>query len=108
MYTGFRHPNAFGKIAGQSVAPIADGEPELLELVKKSPTLPLRLYIDWGAYDYRYASYGYDARRFCQSFVKLLRDRKYQVDGGEFSDGSDYASWRRRTDKILQTFFPKL
>jgi enterochelin esterase-like enzyme/outer membrane protein assembly factor BamB len=106
VYTGFRHSNVFGKVAGQSVAPIADGEPELVELVQKSPTLPLWLYMDWGAYDYRYASYEYDTRGFSQKFVKLLRDKKYRVEGGEVNEGSDYASWRRRTDKILQAFFP--
>jgi enterochelin esterase-like enzyme len=106
LYIGFRHSNVFGKVAGQSVCPIADGGPELVDLVQKSPALPLRLYMDWGTYDYRYASYEYDTRGFCQSFVKMLRDRRYHVAGGEFSDGSDYASWRRRTDKILEMFFP--
>lgn len=106
LYTGFRHPGVFGKIAGQSIAPIADGGPELVELVQKSPSQPLRLYIDWGTYDYRYASYQYDTRGFSQSFVKMLRGKKYRVEGGEVNEGSDYASWRRRTDKILQTFFP--
>jgi hypothetical protein len=77
-----------------------------VELVQKSPTLPLWLYMDWGAYDYRYASYEYDTRGFSQKFVKLLRDKKYRVEGGEVNEGSDYASWRRRTDKILQAFFP--
>lgn len=106
LYTGFRHPNVFGKIAGQSVCPIAEGGPELVELAQKSPVLPLRLYLDWGTYDYRYASYEYDARRFSQSFVKMLRGKNYQVAGGEVNEGSDYASWRRRTDRILEAFFP--
>lgn len=106
LYIGFRHPSVFGKIAGQSIAPIADGGPELVELVQKSPTLPLRLYIDWGTYDYRYAAYEYDTRGFSQRFTQILLSKKYQVAGGEFNEGSDYASWRRRTDKILQVFFP--
>jgi len=106
LYIGFRHPKVFWKVAGQSVCPIADGGPELVELVQKSPALPLRLYMDWGTYDYRYASYEYDARGFSQSFTKLLQGKKYQIAGGEVNEGSDYASWRRRTDKILQAFFP--
>jgi enterochelin esterase-like enzyme len=106
LYIGFRHSNIFGKVAGQSAGPIADGGPELVDLVQQSPLLPLRLYLDWGTYDYRYASYEYDARGFGQSFAGILRDKNYQVAGGEFNEGSDYASWRRRTDMILQTFFP--
>jgi enterochelin esterase-like enzyme len=106
VYTGFHHPHVFGKIAGQSIAPIADGGPELVEFVQKSPSLPLRLYLDRGAYDYRYASYQYDTRGFSQTLVKLLREKKYRVEGGEVNAGSDYASWRRRTHKILQAFFP--
>lgn len=46
LYIGFRHPNVFEKAAGQSVCPIADGGPELVDLVKKSSALPLRLYMD--------------------------------------------------------------
>jgi enterochelin esterase-like enzyme/outer membrane protein assembly factor BamB len=106
LYIGFRYPNVFGKVAGQSACPIAEGGPELVALVQKSSNLPLQLYLDWGRYDYKYILYGDDPRGFGQRFVELLRDKKYQVDGGEVNEGSDYASWRRRTDKILQTFFP--
>jgi enterochelin esterase family protein len=103
---GFRFPNVFGKVAGQSVCPIAEGGPELLALAQKSPSLPLKLYLDWGKYDYRYSLYGEDPRGFSQSFIKILQGKKYQIVGGEVNEGSDYASWRRRTDKILQAFFP--
>jgi enterochelin esterase-like enzyme/outer membrane protein assembly factor BamB len=107
VYTGFRYPNVFGKVAGQSVSPIADGWPELVAMVQNSPRLPLRLYLDWGKYDYRYSLYESDARGFSRRLLELFRSKKYQVAGGEVNEGSDYASWRRRTDKILQTFFPK-
>jgi enterochelin esterase-like enzyme/outer membrane protein assembly factor BamB len=104
---GFRYPDVFGKVAGQSVCPIAEGGPELMALAQKSPRLPLKLYLDWGKYDFRYSLYGEDPRGFSQTFVKILQSKKYQIAGGEVNEGSDYASWRRRTDKILQTLFPQ-
>ncbi len=106
VYTGFLHSEVFGKIAGQSVLAIADGGPELITLAQNSPHLPLKLYLDWGKYDYRYSSYEYDVAGFSRGLVKVLRDKKYEVAGGEVNEGADFASWRRRTDKILQEFFP--
>ena len=106
FYTGLQYPNVFGNIAGQSILPIAEGGPELLTLAQKSSRLPLQLYADWGKYDYRYPSYEYDVRGFSRRFVEVLQNKKYRIAGGEVNEGSDYASWRRRTDKILESFFP--
>jgi enterochelin esterase-like enzyme len=106
VFTGFLYPRVFGLIAGQSICPVAEGGPELTALAQKSPNLALEFYLDWGKYDYRYRLYGDDPRGFSQGFVKLLRSKNYLVNGGEVTAGSDYASWRRRTDKILQAFFP--
>ncbi|MGH7494135.1 MAG: PQQ-binding-like beta-propeller repeat protein [bacterium] len=106
LYIGFLYPGVFGLVAGQSVCPIAEGGPELVALAQKSIALPVKLYLDWGRYDYRYSQYEYDARGFSLQFTKLLLSKKYQVAGGEVNEGSDYASWRRRADKILEAFFP--
>ncbi len=106
VYTGLHYSNVFGKIAGQSVLAIAEGGPELVALAQKSPRLPLKLYLDWGKYDYRYSSYEYEVAGFSRNFVEVLQDKKYQIAGGEANEGADFASWRRRTDKILETFFP--
>jgi hypothetical protein len=78
-----------------------------MALAQNSTRLPLKLYLDWGKYDYRYLLYGDDPRGFSRRFAKMLQVRNYQVDGGEAIAGSDYASWRRRTDKILRAFFSR-
>ncbi len=108
FYLGFHYPEVFGQVAGQSVLAIAEGGPELVALVQNSSSLPLTLYLDWGKYDYKISSYGYDVRQFSRRLVEVLRRKKYQVAGGEVNEGSDFPSWCRRTDKILQAFFPKL
>jgi len=35
-----------------------------------------------------------------------LDEKGYDWSGGEFSEGWDFSSWRNRTDKILEAFFP--
>lgn len=51
-------------------------------------------------------SYEYDVRGFSRRFFEILQSKCYPITGGEVNEGSDYASWRRQTDKILQKFFP--
>ena len=105
-YAGFLHSQVFGNIAAQSLLAIAEGGPELMDLAQKSPRLPLKLYLDWGKYDYRYSSYEYDVREFSRNLVAVLQDKHYPLAGGVAMEGADFPSWRRRTDKILEAFFP--
>ena len=39
-------------------------------------------------------------------FTSFLKDKGYSYIGGVVNDSFDWPSWRNRTDKILQTFFP--
>ncbi len=69
--------------------------------------LAIRFHIDWGEYDERVAEVG-DTDRVAsnRAFVKLLRERGYVLSAVEANEGYGWASWRNRTDKILETFFP--
>lgn len=107
LFTSFHYPHVFGRAAGQSVLPIAEGGPELVALMQKSSNPAQKFYLDWGKYDYRYSSYEYDVRGFSRRLFDILQRKRYQTAGGEVNEGGDFASWRRRTDKILQTFFPQ-
>ena len=35
----------------------------------------------------------------------MLKDKGYQVDGGEHHEGWGWASWRNYTDRVLINFF---
>lgn len=106
FYAAFKYPGTFSMLGGQSthLLPGAGGE-ELLALVKQSGKQPLTLYLDWGSYDSRNAAQSYDWADFNRSFVKLLQEKGYAYTGGEVSEGWGLASWRNRTDRVLETFF---
>jgi hypothetical protein len=39
-------------------------------------------------------------------FADFLRERGYKPAGGRVPDGSDWAGWRNRTDRVFGTLFP--
>ena len=107
IYAAFKYPNTFGKVAGQSthLMPTAGGN-ELFELVKSAPKTSLKIYLDWGAYDYRNKAQNFNWIEYNKDFAKLLKDQGYSVHMSEVNEGWGWASWRNRTDKILAFFFP--
>ena len=106
IYTAFKHPTVFGKVAGQSShLHSAEGD-ELRAMVKDSRKIPVQFYLDWGKYDYRSESSDYNWADNNRNFVKILQDKGYTVKAIEVSEGFGWTSWRTRTDKILETFFP--
>lgn len=107
IYTAFKHPGTFSMVGGQSTHLLAgNGGEEIFTLLDESKKLPMRFYLDWGTYDYRNAGGGFSWIDDNKKLVKLLEDKGYSWTGGEVSEGWGFASWRNRTDKILETFFP--
>lgn len=105
-YLGFSYPDVFGKIAAQSIfLGSIQGQAELQRLAGLAPETA-RLYLDWGKYDARNPERELDVRGFCDEFYPLLQSRGYDVEGGEVNEGGEFASWRRRTDRVLETLFP--
>lgn len=107
IYSAFKHPGVFGLIAGQSShLHSAEGD-ELRGMVKSSEKLPVRFYLDWGKYDYRSKTGDYSWPDNNRNFVKILKDKGYDVYSLEVNEGFGWTSWRTRTDKVLMTFFKK-
>lgn len=106
FYAAFKYPGTFSMLGGQSthLLPGSGGE-ELLALVRQSGKQPLTLYLDWGSYDYRNTAQNFNWTDFNRSFAKLLQEKGYAYTGGEVSEGWGLASWRNRTDRVLETFF---
>lgn len=64
------------------------------------------IYLEWGALDLRAVKEGWDMREAARDIHRELTSRGYRVTGGEVNDSTDWASWRNRTDIVLETLFP--
>ncbi len=105
IYTAFKYPGTFSQLGGQSTHLLAgNGGEEIFALLGESKKLSVRFYLDWGTYDYE--GNGFSWIDDNKKLVKLLEEKGYNWTGGEVSDGWGFASWRNRTDKVLETFFP--
>ena len=107
IYAAFKEPGLFGLVGAQSASLRWSHGDHLRDLVKKLEKLPIRFYLDWGEYDERVSAVG-DTDRVAsnRAFVKLLREKGYVLSAVEANEGYGWASWRNRTDRILETFFP--
>ncbi|HSR54083.1 MAG TPA: PQQ-binding-like beta-propeller repeat protein, partial [Acidobacteriota bacterium] len=106
IYTAFKRPDVFGLAAAQSASEVGAGAEELFALIPERGRLDLQLYLDWGRRDYRNPSVGRLTADFNRKLTQLLRDRGYQVSGGEVNAGTDFLSWKLRNDKVLEALFP--
>lgn len=106
FYAAFNYPDIFRNVAGQSThLHKPDGGDALTKIVSESEQLPIKIYMDWGKYDLIYQN-GLSWPQLNEDFVKLLKEKGYSVDARKVNDGFGWASWRNRTDKILEAFFP--
>ena len=107
LYSAFKHPGTFGIVGAQSTFLRSGPGETLRNLVETGQKLPVRFYLDWGKYDERVSEYGHTNRiRSNRAFVRLLEERGYVLTAVEVNEGFGWASWRNRTDRILETFFP--
>ena len=102
VYAGFRHPETFGNILCQSGSfwwsaqkPEPYSEPNFLakEFVK-SPKLPLRFYMDAGAFEADLSGSGFSILEPSRHMRDVLLAKGYEVHYQEFVGGHDYLSWR--------------
>jgi enterochelin esterase family protein len=102
VYAGFRHPETFGNILCQSGSfwwsapkPEPYAEPNFLakEFVK-SPKLPLRFYMDAGAFEVDMDGLGGSILEPSRHMRDVLLAKGYEVYYQEFVGGHDYLSWR--------------
>jgi enterochelin esterase-like enzyme/outer membrane protein assembly factor BamB len=102
----FLRPRVFGALGMQSLV-ILDTDGDVLRgQVPEAAQAPLRIYLDWGLYDRRATREAWDMGPTNSRFAALLRERGYKPAGGEVPEGSGWASWRNRTDRVFGTLFP--
>ena len=104
----FSEPEFVGRIGAQSWMAM-NFQMGMLEGVMGEVTAsenPLNIYFEWGALDMRAVKEGWDMRKEAEAMHSNLSSRGYELSGGEVADSSDWASWRNRTDRVLETLFP--
>ena len=106
FFTAFKHPGVFGMLAGQSTHLYPPEGVELSNIITNPERQDLKIYLDWGKYDFRSTANEFNWIEDNQKFAALLKEKGYTISGGQVNDGFDWPSWRTRTDKILETFFP--
>lgn len=106
FHAALKHPGVFGNIATQSMFLLTADENELKKMTAEATKQPLRIYMDWGTYDYRSPVENWDIGKSNQHMAEFFRDKGHTVTGMEVNEGFDFANWRNRTDKIFATFFP--
>lgn len=102
----FRHPSLVGRVGCQSVFLWDSMERELKELIAGPGTQPLRIYLDWGKYEFRNPHEAWDLGQTNRRLADLLRGKGYSLAGGEVHDGTGWSSWRNRTHLVFETLFP--
>jgi len=107
----FRRPSVFGLLGLQSVRMTETNylgvSYDLLRKVAPVATeAPLRIYLDWGRYDRRATMEAWDMGAMNERFAAFLRERGYKPAGGQVPEGSGWAGWRNRTDRVFGTLFP--
>jgi enterochelin esterase-like enzyme len=107
----FRRPATFGALGLLSVAMVesnllGSSEDLLRKVAPWASATPLRIYLDWGLYERRATREAWDMGTTNARFAAFLRERGYEPSGGQVPEGSGWASWRNRTDRVFGTLFP--
>lgn len=96
LYTGIRLPRIFGRVLSQSGA--FNREFVLFDLIRKKQTLPLKIWMDVGRFEFLYEPN--------QEMHALLTDQGYDIAYREYPAGHNYPAWRDDVWRGLEHLFP--
>ena len=108
FYSTFAFPNLFAKLAIQSLYFDQTASVDAATVLQPATAQPpFTIYVDWRKYDLRSPIEGNNLRESTAAFARLLSEPGYDYSGGMVHDGSGWASWKNRTDRVFTTLFPK-
>jgi hypothetical protein len=84
---------------------LGSSEGLLRKVAPQASEAPLRIYLDWGLYDRRATREAWDMGTTNARFAAFLRERGYKPAGGRVPEGSGWAGWRNRTDRVFGALF---
>ncbi len=101
-----KYPDRFRGAALQSISIRDGGHVPFLRLLDQEPESSLLFYLDWNRYEARNVDRGYDYGEDARHVATALENAGLNFVGGEAADSHGWGSWRARSSKILETFFP--
>ncbi len=106
LVSALQHPELFKKVAVQSALLLTFSEKLVYPLLEELGDDPPVVYLDWGTYDMRNPHENWDLAAANRKLAQAFRDQGVQIAGGELPEGTDWSSWRNRTDKLFAALFP--
>jgi len=103
LYSSFKYPQVFARVAAQSATTGAD---ELREMARSADEQPLVIYLEWGTYHLRSPHEAWDLAQENREIWSLLREAGYRPAGGEVPEGYGWSCWAGRTDEMLTALYP--
>ncbi len=119
LYATFKYPGLFGRVASQSTFLLTMQAMPLIQLIggypggpappqagaEQAPPQPA-VFLEWGIYDQRSEIESWDFRTENRKLAELFESRGFEVSASEVADGTGWASWHNRNDKVLEWLFP--
>ncbi|MCG8606881.1 PQQ-binding-like beta-propeller repeat protein [bacterium] len=106
LHSTFKHPDVFGKVSIQSIWWDGKEQQRQRDLITSSKNAHLQIYFDWGKYDLKSPLESVDVVEGGRAVARLLREGGYSFSGGEINAGTGWGSWKNRTHRVFETFFP--
>ena len=106
LFATFLNPDLIGKAATQSAFVTEFATLPMQSVLNELQRMDFELYIDWARYDLRSDHENWDLSEANAALVSLLNEKGMKTVGGQANDGAGWASWRNRTDALLQALFP--
>ncbi len=106
FYSTFKHRELFGKLGVQSMWSDEKETKKYNELISPVAQDELQIYFEWGKYDFRSPLESMDLIESSPKVASLLKAHGFDLTGGEVHDGTGWASWKNRIDRVFETFFP--
>ncbi|MCP3956938.1 MAG: PQQ-binding-like beta-propeller repeat protein [bacterium] len=106
VFLALQAPELIGKVAVQSFYFREEAEAELRSLITAGSEATTFFYVEWSLNDLEIDQAGIHSEKHSRALAKLLGENGYGLVIHEVSDGAGWGSWRARTDRILESFFP--
>ncbi|MEO1088917.1 MAG: alpha/beta hydrolase-fold protein, partial [Acidobacteriota bacterium] len=105
-FLALEKPGLIGKVALQSFYFRDEAEEELRALIEAGGAGAASFYVEWSLNDIEVARAGIHCEAHSRELAELLGNKGFSLVTQEVADSAGWGSWRTRTDRILELFFP--
>jgi hypothetical protein len=105
VFVALGKPGLIGKVAVQSFYFRSEAEEQLRSMIENGDEQATLFYVEWSINDL-VASDELQCEKASRELATMLAAEGYKVITNEVVDGAGWGSWRARTDRVLESFFP--